>query len=146
MSNNTAHRWWVRTLARWLARIDGVSKHLRLGFLAMTGISTTLIGLKDYGYGEYAWPVIITAAITGFLYAYLYAEGGVWNQVQRDRQDMAANFSDPPQLIDNVQIAAAVFAAHHGRPPTDDELTMLETAVREPWTDYRNGINVEDHP
>lgn len=141
----TAERWWVRYAARWLARIDGVSGQLRLAMLGLTGISTASLTLKQYGHGQYAWPLIITLSLGMLVYTYLYAEGGVWNQVSRDRADLATNYAGPTMKMDDEIIGAAVFAAMHGRPPEPEEYDAIRQAVDQPWQEYRHGINLDEN-
>lgn len=144
MGSNTAERWWVRTAARWLARIDGVSAQLRLAMLGLTGVSTATITLKQYGHGDLAWPFIAVVAVGTVGYAYVFGEGGVWNQVSRDRADMSDNYSGPTMRIDDELIGSAVFAAVHGRPPDEDEQQSIAAAVDRPWREYRDGIDIEE--
>jgi len=140
--SNTAERWWVRVAARWLARIDGVSGQLRLAMLVMTGLSTATITLKQYGHGNLAWPLIIVSGLVMLVYTYLYTEGGVWNQVQRDKKDMSTNYSNPLMLMDDTLIGVAAFVAMEGRKPTEAEQEMIEESVREMWEDYRDGVEL----
>jgi len=49
-----------------MARVDGVSNTIRLAMLGLTGLSTATLTLRQYGHGEYAWPLIGVV--------------GVWNQ------------------------------------------------------------------
>jgi len=140
--SNTAERWWVRLAARWLARVDGVSGQLRLAMLVMTGLSTATITLKQYGHGNLAWPLIAVSGVVMLLYTYLYTEGGVWNQVQRDKKDMSTNYSNPLMLMDDTLIGISAFVAIEGRKPTEEEREMIEEAVREQWADYRDGVEL----
>lgn len=137
----TATRWWVRMAARWLARIGGVQGHLNLAMLTLTGISTASITLRQYGHGELAWPLIGTIGIAIVGYTYAYTEGGVWNQVARDRMDLSKNFADPRIAIDDITIAAGVFGAREGRPPTEEEMNAIEQAVRMSYDRHRDGID-----
>lgn len=139
----TAERWWVKLSARWLARIDGVSGQIRLAMLILTGISTATLTLRSYGHGELAWPLIAVTAVGGVVFAYYYTEGGVWNQVDRDRKDLSANYSKPSQRVSGEMNAVAMFVAFNGRLPTDDEWEMLETAVDRTWRSYRDGVPLD---
>lgn len=134
---------WIRLAARWLARIDGVSGQLQLAMLALTGVSTATLTLKQYGHGRYAWPLILIVGISMPVYAWLYSEGGVWNQVERDKTDLSNNYAGPLVKIDDETIGAAVFAAIHGRPPDSDEIEAIESAVNERWQKHRHGIELE---
>lgn len=138
----TADRWWVRFGARWIARIDSVKGHLGLVFQAMTGIGVASGALKYYGMSALTAPFIGIVALALLAYAYLYSEGGVWNQVSRDRNDMSTNWAGPNMLIDDILIAFAVFAAMNGKPPDDDERDTMRQTVKEEWNRYRNGANL----
>jgi hypothetical protein len=140
----TAQRWWVRSAARWLARVGGVQQHLRLALLGMTGLSTATLTLRQYGHGEWAWPLIAATASAVVVYTYAYTEGGVWNQVSRDRMDMSKNYADPRIAIDDTAIGAAAFVAVNGRAPTDEELTEIQKGVHKAVRMNRDGVDLED--
>jgi hypothetical protein len=140
----TAERPWVRWGARWLARVEAVQGIVQMVTLSMTAASTTLLGLKEYGYGEFALPFLVASATGGIAFAYLYAEGGVWNQKNRDHSDMGNNFATPRDVIDDTLIATGVFAAKHGRPPDEDESEAIRQAVRGQWEELRDGIDLQD--
>jgi len=70
----TANRWWVRKIARWLARINGVKAHIQMVSLAVTAFSTFSIMLQGFGLGEYVPIVGVGAALGGIVYTYLYTE------------------------------------------------------------------------
>lgn len=139
----TANRWWVKLGARWLARIDGASGQLRLAFLAMTGNGIVLSTLKDYGYGRFAVPFLVVSAIGLLIYIYKYSEGGVWNQVARDRADMSANFSDPKGRINTEMTARSLFAALEGRELDEDERQAIKNELDATYIEHRDGIDVE---
>jgi hypothetical protein len=134
----------ARWAARWLARLQAVSPILRMAMLSVTGLSTALIGLKQYGYGELARPLIAAFCLLVLAGTYLYAERGVYNQQKRDHVDLGTNFSGPTMRIDDELIGNAVFAAIHGRPPDEDEREAISEAVHEPWADYREGVDLSD--
>lgn len=139
----TAQRWWVRLAARWLARIDGVNGQLRLLFLAMTGYGIVLQTLAQYGLGGWALEVIGLSGVALTVYTYFYNEGGVRNQVSRDRQDLSTNYSGPTMLMDDVCIGIGQFVAENGRKPTAEERALIQEAVHEQWDEYRDGIPEE---
>lgn len=141
----TADRWWVRWGARWLARAHAVSPLVRMGMLVMTGLSTGLITLQQYGHGSFAWPLIGLVIGGTIVFTWLYTEGGVYNQQQRDHADFGTNFAGPTMRIDDELIGAAVFAAVHERPPTEEEQQAIAEAVDRPWKQYRNGISLNGH-
>jgi hypothetical protein len=136
----TANRWWVKLAARWLARIDGVKGQVQMFSLAVTAFSTFSIMLQGFGLGDYVPFIGVLAVGLGITYAYLYSEGGVWNQVAKDRQDMSGDFAPPDAKINNAIGGAAIFAAIHGREPTEDELETIIDAVDTPWQDMRDGV------
>lgn len=140
----TAQRWWVRLAARWLARVGGVQQHLRLALLALTGISTGVVALRDYGHGEWAWPLIAVVAGGTVVYTYAYTEGGVWNQVSRDRMDMSKNYADPRIAIDDTAIGAAVFVAVNGHAPDEEELAEIQEGVHRAVRANRDGVDLEE--
>ncbi|MFB6307843.1 MAG: hypothetical protein ABEH35_00795 [Haloarculaceae archaeon] len=140
----TAQRWWVRLGARWLARIDGVSSMIRLAMLGLTGISTATLTLRQYGHGEYAWPLIATISLGTLVFTYLYTEGGVWNQMARDRQDLSSNFAGPSMRMDNELLARAVLAAEEGRELTEEERTAIKRELDDAFEEYRDGIELEE--
>lgn len=139
----TADRWWVRAAARWIARIDSVQGQLGLVFQAMTGVSLASGALKYFGLSQLVpWFLASTMAFV-VVYAYLYSEGGVWNQVSRDKQDLSTNFAGPTMRIDDELTGCAVFAAVHGREPTAEEREAIASAVDKPWQEYREGISLD---
>lgn len=137
----TANRWWVKAAARWIARVGGVEGHLRLAMLVLTGVSTATLTLRQYGHGQYAWPLIAVVLAGTVVYTYLYTEGGVWNQTTRDKMDLSNNFAGPTIGIDDVLIGVAAFVAINGREPSQEECAMIERAVKRSWLQYRDGID-----
>lgn len=141
--SNTAKRWWVRVLARWLARVDGVKTHIQVASLGVTAFSTFSLVLQNSGHGNFVVPLGVIGLVGMPVYTYLYTEGGVWNQVSRDRVDLSTNFSGPTMMIDDTLIGVAMFAAEKGRPPDKDEFEAIEDAVARYWEEYRDGIEVD---
>jgi len=139
----TAERAWVRFGARWIARVDSVKSHLSLVFQGMTGVGVASGALEYLGLGHLVGPFIAALAVVLLAYAYLYSEGGVWNQVSRDRSDMSNNFATPRDVIDDTLIAVGVFAAINGREPEEEELEEIQDAVRSQWEEFRHGIDLE---
>lgn len=140
----TAQRWWVRLAARWLARIDGVSGTIKLAMLGMTGLSTATLTLRQYGHGQYAWPLIAVVMVGTLVYTYLYTEGGVWNQMARDRQDMSSNFAGPAMRMRNEMLARGVLAAEKGRTLDDDERDAIASELDAAFDEFRDGIALEE--
>jgi len=139
----TAERAWVRFGARWIARVDSVKSHLALVFQGMTGVGVASGALEYLGLGHLVGPFIAGLAVVLLAYAYFYSEGGVWNQVSRDRSDMSNNFATPRDVIDDTLIAVGVFAAINGREPEQEELEEIQDAVRSQWEEFRHGIDLE---
>lgn len=141
--SNTAERWWVRLAARWLARIDGVSGQLRLAMLGMTGVSTGLVALKSYGLGRFAWPLIIGTGMVVVIYTYLFTEGGVWNQMARDRVDLSTNYAGPTLRIDDEMIARGLVAGTKGETLNERERSAISNELDEAFYQYRDGLPEE---
>ena len=139
----TANRWWVRTAARWLARVDGVSGMIRLAMLGLTGVSTAAFTLRQYGHGELAWPFIGVLATGTLVFTYLYTEGGVWNQMARDRQDLSSNFAGPSMRMGNELLARGILAAEERRPLTAEERRAIKAELDDAFYEYRDGIDIE---
>lgn len=139
----TANRFWVRYLARWAARFDGISRMVNMGFLGLTGFSTASLMLKQYGYGEYAMPMGIILFFGAMIAAYLYAEGGVWNQVNRDKRDLSLNHSTPHMKISNEMTARGFFAGMKGRELTENERKAIRSEIDGAYQELRDGIEVD---
>ncbi len=139
----TAQRWWVRLAARWLARVDGVSGMIQLAMLGLTGLSTATLTLRQYGHGEYAWPLIAVVSVGTLVFTYLYTEGGVWNQVSRDRQDLSTNFAGPSMRMNNELLARGILAAQEGRELTQGERAAIKGELDDAFEEYRDGIPLE---
>jgi len=139
----TAERWWVRLAARWLARVDGVSGMIRLAMLGLTGISTATLTLRQYGHGEYAWPLIAVVSAGTLLFTYLYTEGGVWNQMARDRQDLSSNFAGPSMRMNNELLARGILAAQEKRELAENERQAIKRELDDAFQEYRDGLELE---
>lgn len=140
----TANRWWVKLAARWLARVDGVSGQLRLVFLAMTGNGIVLSTLSDYGLERFAVPFLAVSASGMLLYIYLYTEGGVWNQMQRDRADLSSNFAGPNMAMTAELYGRAIGAREKGEALSQAEREAVRTEARQAWKELRDGVNIEE--
>jgi hypothetical protein len=147
MSSNTAERWWVRLAARWLARIDGVKGQVQMFSLAVTAFSTFSLMLQGFGLGYLVPYLAVAAGLGGIVYTYLYTEGGVWNQVARDRRDLSDNFSAPTMLLQN-RIQARQFAELAAM--MDDDVTVedaeerLQDSTEQEWAGLRDGVALDD--
>lgn len=141
--SNTAERWWVRLIARWLARIDGVKGQVQMFSLAITAFSTFSIMLQNFGLGRFVPYIGAIAALLGAVYTYYYNEGGVRNQVSRDRADLSSNFAGPTMRIDDELTARGIHAAQKGRTLTDSEREAVSDELDEAFAEYRNGVELK---
>lgn len=140
----TATRWWVRKTARWLARINGVKSHIQMLSLAVTAFSTFSIMLQGFGLGQYVpWFGVVSVAF-GVVYTYLYTEGGVWNQVQRDQADLSNNYADPNAKINTEMSARALVAALQAGELNDEQREALKTELDDAFDDLRDGVTIAD--
>jgi hypothetical protein len=140
----TAQRWWVRLFARWQMRIDSIKGQIQAVSLAVTAFSTFSLVLQNAGLSQFVLPLGIVLAICGPIYAYLFAEGGVWNQVARDRQDMSSNFASPNQRIGTELSALALAAAMKGRELSDEEREAALSELDGAFERNRDGYDLDD--
>lgn len=132
----------MKIFARWQARIDASLQEINLG---LRMISSGGIGSAALAYLGQRWlviPFLIGMIATMLIYAYATFEGGVKNQVARDRADMLSNFGGPSMLMDDTLIGISEFVAVNGRKPTEEEVEMIEEAVKEQWDEYRDGVEL----
>jgi len=139
----TAQRWWVRMAARWLARFDGVKGQVQMFSLAVTAFSTFSIMLQGFGLGHVVPYIGVVGLAGGIAYTYLYTEGGVWNQMSRDRQDMSANWAGPNSAIQGEFTGRSAIAAQLGRPLTDEERAAVRKEREAVFDEYREGIELD---
>lgn len=140
----TADRWWVRWFARQLARLDGASGQVRLFSLAVTAFSTFSIMLQNFGLGNLVPYVGVTGLVGGWVYVYYYTEGGVWNQMARDRQDMSGNWAGPNGLIQAKMTARTLAAAELGRELTAAERAATDAEAEAVFVEHRDGVEMPD--
>lgn len=138
----TAERWPVKVAARWLARVDGVSGQIRVFSLAVTAFSTFSLVLQNSGHGELVTPLGVALAVVLPLYTYLYTEGGVWNQVSRDRQDMSSNYAGPTSRIDDELIARGIIAGQIGQELSDEQRQAIKDELDKTFDELRDGIEL----
>jgi len=143
MGSNTAERWWVRSAARWLARVDGVKGHIQVVSLGVTAFSTFSLVLQNSGHGEFVVPLGVVGLLGFPIYTYAYTEGGVWNQVGRDRVDLSTNFAGPTMRIDDEMTARTMLAGLYGRELTDEERRAIQEEADVTFDQYRDGIEIE---
>lgn len=131
-------------LARWLMRVQAVQGTLQLVGIAVTAASTLTSALVSIGMEQYAPYVLVGGAGFAPAYAYMYVEWGLFNRKNREGADRGNNFGTPRDKIDNGTNAAGIFAAMHGREPTDEELAVIESSIDKLWQEYRNGVPLEE--
>lgn len=140
----TATRWWVRLFARWQARIDAIKGQVRSLSLAVTAFSTFSLVLQNVGLGAFVPVVGALLAIVVPAYAYYYFEGGVWNQVARDRADQSSNFAAPSQWIGNEFTVRGLAAWEKGEPLTEAERELIHQELEAVFQEHRDGVDVEE--
>lgn len=138
----TANRWWVKAIARWLARINGVKAHIQMVSLAVTAFSTFSIMLQNFGLGGYVPYVGVAAVLLGVVYTYLYTEGGVWNQVQLDQAELSNNYADPNARINAELSTRSLAAMLQGERLDDEQLNAGIAELDEAYQQLRDGIDV----
>ena len=140
----TAVRWWVKMFARWQARIDAVKGQVQVISIAVTGYSTFSLVLQGAGLGEFVLPLGLILVAVAPIYAYMFFEHGVWNQVSRDRADMSSNYAGPNQRIGTEFTVRGLGALEKGRELTEDERKILQKELDETFSEYRDGIEIDD--
>jgi hypothetical protein len=140
----TAQRWWVRAFARWQARIDSVKGQIQAVSLAVTAYSTFSLLLQNVGLGR--WVPVLGGALllAGPAYAYLFFEGGVWNQVARDRADMSSNYAAPNARINSELTARGLAARDKGETLTERERDVMRQELDATFDDLRDGVQLDD--
>lgn len=141
----TANRWWVKLFARWKAKISAVQADIGLFFAAVRTVAI-VSGIMTY----FAWPTWSIALLMGamigggFTYAHLYSEGGVWNQMQRDKRDLSNNFAGPNGRIVQEIGARAFVAGMLGRELTEEEREAIAHEADVSFAELRDGIDLND--
>jgi len=141
----TANRWWVKAIARWLARVDGVKGQVQMVSLAVTAFSTFSIMLQGFGLGSYVPYIGIAGIVGGVVYTYYFTEGGVWNQLARDRQDMSNNFAGPNSKIQTEMMARALRASEKGETLSESERAAVRSELDGAFTELRDGIELDEN-
>lgn len=140
----TANRWWVKMGARWIARVDSVKAHLNLFFTAMTGVSVASGALAYLGAERFV-PYFVAATAIGVLaYSYAYAEGGVWNQVQRDRRDLSTNWAGPTARINAELTSRTWTAAQQGEALSEAQRAAAKAEADAAFEEFRDGFELEE--
>lgn len=140
----TAVRWWVKAFARWQARVDSIKGQIQAVSLAVTAFSTFSLVLQNFGLGRFVpyLGAVLAIALPG--YAWLFFEGGVWNQVSRDRQDMSSNFASPSQWIGNEFTVMGWAAWQKGEPLSEEERELIRQEQRRVFQENRNGKQLDE--
>jgi hypothetical protein len=139
----TAQRWWVKAFARWQARVDSVKGQIQALSLAVTAFSTFSLVLQNFGLGRYVPYLGVGLAIIGPGYAYLFFEGGVWNQVSRDRADMSGNYVAPGGRINAELWARAVGPLMTDGEFDDEDRRQMIEELDKAYQDRRDGITLD---
>jgi len=140
----TATRWWVALFARWQARVDSVKGQISAVSLITTAFSTFSLLLQSSGHGEWITPLGILLLIAGPAYAYLFFEGGVWNQVSRDRSDMSGNFAGPGTRINAELICRGLAPLLVDGELTEEQRQQVIDELNRAFEDNRDGVNLPD--
>jgi len=140
----TANRWWVRSFARWQARIDSVKGQIQAVSLAVTAFSTFSLVLQGFGLGRFVPYLGAVLAVVGPAYAYLFFEGGVWNQVSRDRADMSGNYAAPTGRINAELLARAVAPLIVDGDLSDADREAMLEELEQAYEERRDGITVDN--
>lgn len=140
----TATRWWVRYFALWQARVDSATQEINMGLRAITASGITSGALKYYGLEEYALPFLAVVALIFAWYAKAVFDGGVKNQVSRDRMDMTDNFAAPGVYIGSQIQMRALGSALDAQQNGDDPEQAAQETVTKAWKEYRDGIDLDE--
>lgn len=142
----TANRWWVQSAARWFARFKTTEGQLRSISLGIAAFSTFSLVLQNAGLGQYVPHVGVISAGLWIGYTYLYAEGGVHNQAQRDMADLADNYTAPTMLLEkNIQSTQLAYLAAQldGDLTFEEAVEEMDALTVEEWQEYRDGVPEE---
>lgn len=139
----TAQRWWVRAFARWQARIDSVKGQIQAVSLAVTAYSTFSLLLQSVGLGKWVPVLGGVLLIAGPGYAYMFFEGGVWNQVSRDRADMSGNYAGPNARIKAEHMVRGLSARDKGDVLDEDERDIIRAELDATFDELRDGVDLE---
>ena len=141
----TAVRWWVKLFARWKARISGVQADISLFYQGVTASSLGSAVMEYLGAPWWAIGLFLTCMVgVVFVYAWAYAEGGVWNQTQRDKRDMSNNFAGPNGRIVKEIGARGIIAGLQGEPCSDEQRAAIREEMDAAFVEYRDGIDLGD--
>ena len=77
-------------------------------------------------------------------FAYLYAEGGVWNQVRRDQADLSNNYADPNARINTEMSARAIISALQASQLDDEQVQALQAELDGSFADLRDGVDIAE--
>lgn len=131
-------------MGRWLMRIQAIQGIVQMVSMAITAASTLTFALQSIGYTHLAPWVLASGLIGTPLFAWFYVDKGLFNRKNRENVDRGNNFATPRDKIDDTLIGTAVFAAVHGREPDEEELDTIENSVTKKWSDFRNGVDVDE--
>lgn len=145
----TVENGFVRRIARWIMRVEAAGNVLRIALFGGTFLTTGLTALQQYGYSRYAWPFIGITGSTILLFAYVYAEFGVFNQKSRDMADVGDNYSGPTMLMDGriraEQLAMLAYILQSQDNANIEEIReQMHSLTDEQWAQLRDGIEIDN--
>lgn len=143
-ASNRLFRW----VARWFMRIEAAGNILRIMLFGGTFLTTGLSALKQYGHDQYALPFIGAVGAGTLVFAYVYAEMGVYNQKNRDSADVGDNYSGPTMLFDGKirarQLAYLGYVLENGNDKSIEEIhEQMQELTEEQWLELRDGADIE---
>lgn len=137
----------LRTLARWIMRVEAAGNVLRILLFGGTFLSTGLTALQQYGLSGYALPFIVVTGVATLTFAYVYAEFDIYNQKSRDMADAGDNYSGPTMYMDAAisasQLAMLAHALQNGDKEFEELKEEMEEITAEEWKRFRSGIDEE---
>lgn len=130
-------------------RFEASSQILGIVFQGVTAVSA-LSGVMAYsGYGPWV-PYILSSGIPiTFIFAFAYADSGLFNRKNRERADFGDNYSGPTMLMDARlearQLAMLGYVIQNGEQQSFNELAddMEDLTLRE-WVEMRDGVDVRE--
>lgn len=130
-------------IARWIFRFEASSQIFRIIFLGITAASTLTTALVATGHPELAPWVLGSGTAGSPIFAYVYTKH-ILNRKNRERAEMADNFSGPGMYMGNLIRADSEAAALQALENGEDPREAAREAVRENWAEFRDGIDVEE--
>ena len=134
-----------RVFAHWMARIDGVSNHARIGSLAIVAANTLIIPFEAFNVLSLYVPTLVVAGVVFLGYAWWYSDREIWNAMARFRVEKSTNYAGPSMRIQTEMWILGKLRAEKGRPLTDDEVAAVQEQLDETYGKYRDGYDLENN-